>query len=56
MTIVKDERKSFRKWLFGMLVSVALIIVDLVTTAVLVSNNDYEYGLLSDFYSDRYER
>ncbi|CAF0782101.1 unnamed protein product [Adineta ricciae] len=41
------------KWLFGMLVSVALIIVDLVTTAVIVSNNNYDYGLLSDFYSDR---
>ncbi|CAF1048354.1 unnamed protein product [Adineta steineri] len=40
------------KWLVGMLVCISFVIVDIVTTSVIVSKNNYEYGLLSDFYSD----
>jgi len=43
----------FRKWLLGMLVSIAFIVVDIVTTSVIVSKNDYDYGILSDFYSNK---
>jgi hypothetical protein len=42
-----------RKWLLGMLVSIAFVVVDIVTTAVIVSKNDYDYGILSDFYSPK---
>ncbi|UJR26862.1 hypothetical protein I4U23_008173 [Adineta vaga] len=40
------------KWVLGMLVAIAFVIVDVVTTSVIVSKNDYDYGLLSDFYSN----
>jgi len=41
------------KWLLGMLVSLVFIIVDIVTTSVIVSKNDYDYGFLSDYYSNK---
>ncbi|CAF2438000.1 unnamed protein product [Rotaria sp. Silwood2] len=41
------------KWLLGILVSIIFIIVDIVATSVIVSKNNYEYGLLSDLYSNR---
>jgi len=42
-----------RKWLLGILVSIIFIIIDIVTTSVIVSKNDYDYGFLSDFYSNK---
>ncbi|CAF1044534.1 unnamed protein product [Rotaria sp. Silwood1] len=41
------------KWLLGILVSIIFIIVDIVTTSVIVSKNNYDHGLLSDLYSNR---
>ena len=37
-----------------MLVSLALIIVDIVTTSVIVSKNNYDYGFLSDLYANKW--
>jgi hypothetical protein len=43
----------FRKWFVGMLVALAFILVDIITTAVIVSKNGYDHGVLSGFYSNR---
>ncbi|CAF4752878.1 unnamed protein product [Rotaria socialis] len=40
-------------WMFGMLVAVAFILVDIVTTAVIVSKNNYDHGIFSEMYSTR---
>jgi hypothetical protein len=42
----------FRKWLAGMVLAIAFIIVDIVTAAVIVSKNNYDHGILSDYYSN----
>ncbi|CAF2747121.1 unnamed protein product [Rotaria sp. Silwood2] len=39
-------------WIFGMLVATAFILVDIITTAVIVSKNNYDHGILSDLYSN----
>jgi len=36
-----------------MLVVIAFIIVDIVTTSVIVSKNNYDHGIFSDIYSNR---
>ena len=41
-----------RKWLLGMLVVIAFIIVDIVSTAVIVSKNHYDYGPMTDYHSN----
>ncbi|CAF1020152.1 unnamed protein product [Rotaria sordida] len=41
------------KWLLGILISFIFIIVDIVTTSVIVSKNNYDHGLLSDLYSNK---
>jgi hypothetical protein len=43
----------FRKWFFGMLVATTFIIVDIITTSVLVSKYNYDHGILSDFYLNK---
>ena len=40
----------FRKWFLGFLVSIAFILVDIISTSVIISQNDYDHGILSDFY------
>ncbi|CAF3708092.1 unnamed protein product [Rotaria sordida] len=39
-------------WIVGMIVASAFILVDIITTAVIVSKNNYDHGLLSDLYSN----
>ncbi|CAF3405306.1 unnamed protein product [Rotaria socialis] len=41
------------KWLLGMVVCIIFITIDVVSTAVIVSKNDYDYGFLSDLYSHK---
>ena len=41
---------SSRKWLFGMLVVVAFIVVDIVSTSVIVSKNNYDYGPFTGYH------
>ncbi|UJR22251.1 hypothetical protein I4U23_025312 [Adineta vaga] len=40
------------KWFLGMIVAVVFIIVDIVTTSVIVSKNNYDHGMLSELYSN----
>ncbi|CAF1405402.1 unnamed protein product [Rotaria magnacalcarata] len=40
-------------WVFGMLVAVAFILVDIITTAVIVSKNNYDHGIFGEMYSTR---
>ncbi|CAF1474248.1 unnamed protein product [Rotaria sp. Silwood1] len=40
-------------WAFGMLVATGFILVDIITTSVIVSKNNYDHGILSDLYSNR---
>jgi hypothetical protein len=39
--------------MFGMLVAIAFILVDIITTAVIVSKNNYDHGIFSEMYSPR---
>jgi len=39
------------KWFVGMIVIVAFILVDIISTSVIVSKNGYDHGMLSDFYN-----
>jgi len=41
--------------MLGMLVSLALIIVDIVSSSVIISKNNYDHGFFSDLYSNKYE-
>lgn len=41
---------SSRKWLLGMLVVMAFIIVDIVSTSVIVSKNNYDYGPFTGYH------
>lgn len=43
----------FRKWALGMCVTVAFVLVDIISTAVIVSKNNYDHGILSDLYSNQ---
>ena len=45
-----SPRFAFRKWIFGALVASVFILIDIICTAVIVSKNNYDYGLISDFY------
>lgn len=40
-----------RKWFIGTFVVVVLILVDIISTSVIVSKNGYDHGFLSDFYN-----
>jgi peptidoglycan/LPS O-acetylase OafA/YrhL len=41
------------KWLVGMLVAIAFISVDIITTSVIVSKNGYDRGQFGDLYANR---
>ena len=45
---------SSRKWILGILFCIALVLVDMITTAVIVSKNNYDHGLLGNLVHDRF--
>lgn len=43
----------FRKWFVGLLVGFIFILVDIITTSVLVSKYNYDRGIFSGFYTNQ---
>ncbi len=41
------------KWFAGMLVATTFILIDIIATSVIIAKNDYDHGILSDFYSNK---
>ncbi|CAF3539956.1 unnamed protein product [Adineta steineri] len=41
------------KWICGILVAIVFIIVDIISTSVIMSTRGYDHGMFSDLYSNR---